>query len=461
MGMAVKNPVIVMALYDIGRDGWNSFGLSYDTYLSWMRNTLSLDSRIVVYTEDKFTDRIESMRREFDPEFKDTVIVEAPLEELECYRKYHDRLSNLMFSDEFRRKTHSDVPEMNRPLYNVMMFNKLRFLKDTKDKGYFDNDLLIWADAGGLRESLRNYRGETWPSLEKINQLDNSKVTFFSHSRNIVVNDREYHALSQIRFIQGTSFLAPSPLVDGLMEDFENTVDECLERGYIGSDEKIFDMTYCKDRDRYNLIKCTWRTYFSILKEDGGDLYLPSNSNKVFLDLGSYECRSIREGSLDEGWEVHAFEPNGLVDTHGSASQIGSCRVTVHKKAVWIRDGKTILNRHGSDGRNQGSLLEETGEGRWYADYHDDEIVKSVDLWSFVKSFDEGKEIYIHMDIEFSEYEVLEDMLKRGWPRKVKKLWVEWHGLDNQTNKARASKISADIRSLGTEVVCINHDQKI
>lgn len=454
MGMAVNRPVIVMALYDIGRDGWNSFGLSYDTYLGWMRNTLSLDCPVVVYTEGKFAERIRSMRREFDPEFRNTVIVESPLEELDCYVKYHARLSGLMGSEAFRRKVQSDVPEMNRPLYNVIMFNKLRFIKDAKDRGYFGGDMFVWADAGGLRESLHNYRGEVWPSPRKVNQLDNSKVTFFSHSKDITVNDREYHALSQIRFIQGTAFLVPSALVDSLTEDFESTVDECLEAGYIGSDEKIFDITYCKDRGRYNLIKCTWRKYFGILREDGGDLFR-TVSDKVFLDLGSFECRSIRDASLDEGWEAHAFEPNSLVDTAKAASQIGSCRVTVHKKAVWIRDGKTILNRHGSDGRNQGSLLEETCEGRWYADYHDDEIVGCVDLHSFVNSF-EGKEIHVHMDIEFSEYEVLEHMIRKGWPKNVRRLCVEWHGLDNPAKMSRASAICAEIKSTGTELLCLN-----
>lgn len=456
MGMAVNNPVIVMALYDIGRNGWNSFGLSYDTYLGWMRNTLSLDCPVVVYTESKFAERIRSMRREFDPESEKTVVVELPLEGLDCYVKYHARLSELMDSEEFRRKVCNDVPEMNRPLYNVIMFNKLRFLKDACEKNYFGNDMLMWADAGGLRESLNNYRGERWPSLRKINQLDNSKVTFFSHSKDITVGDRQYHALSQIRFIQGTAFLVPSTLVDALTEAFERTVDECLEAGYIGSDEKMFDITYCKNREAYNLIKCTWRTYFGIFKEDGGDLFRATGAKKVFLDLGSHECRSVREAPLDEGWEVHAFEPNGLVDTLGSASQIGSCKVTVHKKAAWIRDGKTILNRHGEDGRNHGSLLEETGEGRWYSNYHDDEIVRCVDLHAFVKSFDPDKEIHIHMDIEFSEYEVLEHMIRKGWPKNVRRLCVEWHGLDNPAKMSRASAICAEIKSTGTELLCLN-----
>lgn len=265
MGMAVKNPVVVMALYDIGRDGWSSYGMSYETYLWWMRNTLSLDANIVVYTENRFADRIKSHRMEFDPGLGKTEIVEVPLEDLPCHVKYRARLESLMSSEEFKAKVHHDVPEMNRPLYNVIMFNKPRFLADAKSRGSFGGDLFIWADAGGLREDVGNYAGRVWPSLEKINALDNSRMTFFSHNDNFTVSDREYHAMSQIRNIQGTAFVVPAGLVDGLVSDFEQTVDECIGSGYIGSDEKILDIMYCKDPSRCNLIKCTWRTYFGLL----------------------------------------------------------------------------------------------------------------------------------------------------------------------------------------------------
>lgn len=263
--MVVKSPVIVMALYDIGRDGWDSYRMSYDTYLWWMRNTLSLDANIVVYTEDKFAERIGSYRREFDPSMEKTAIETVPLEGLPCHAKYHARLESLMSSEEFVRKVKHDVPEMNRPLYNVIMFNKPRFLGAAKDAGFFGGDLFIWADAGGLREDVKNYAGKVWPSLEKINALDNSRITFFSHNDNFSVSDKEYHSLSQIRNIQGTSFVVPGVLVDALVHDFEETVDECLGAGYIGSDEKVLDIMYCNNSDRYDLIKCTWREYFGIL----------------------------------------------------------------------------------------------------------------------------------------------------------------------------------------------------
>ena len=42
--MAIRKPAIVMALYDIGRDNWDAFNLSYNTYLAWMKNTLAIDA---------------------------------------------------------------------------------------------------------------------------------------------------------------------------------------------------------------------------------------------------------------------------------------------------------------------------------------------------------------------------------------------------------------------------------
>jgi len=262
----IKNPVVVTALYDIGRDSWENYNLSYNTYLWWMKNTLSLNTNIVIFTEQKFIEKITEYRKEFDPNLEKTIIIEKPLEELEAYEKYFSKLSDLMGSDDFKNKIQTLVPEATKPLYNIVMLNKFFFLKAVKDQKYFDNDLLIWADAGGLRENIDFYKNNSWPSIEKINNL-NGKITFFSHSNNINVTHNEYHSLSQIRYIQGTAFLVPSDKINLLTDRICSTIDECISNGYIGSDEKILDITYCKNPDDYNLIQCTWREYFNILKD--------------------------------------------------------------------------------------------------------------------------------------------------------------------------------------------------
>ncbi len=267
--MDIKSPVIVTALYDIGRDTWEKFNQSYGGYLHWMERTLSLNSNMVIYTQQKFKSEIEEVRKKYDPNFTKTIIVIEELEDLVVYKRYHNWLKHVMYSDTFKNKvSFHDVPEMCKPLYNVIMFNKVFWLKDTADNGYFNNDLVIWADAGGLREDVIKYENVTWPSLEKINQLDNSKITFFSHNENFEITDKEFYSLSQIRNIQGTAFFVPSRLTVFLVNQFTSTIDESLESFYIGSDEKVFDISYLKSPNRYHLIKSTWREYYDIFKPE-------------------------------------------------------------------------------------------------------------------------------------------------------------------------------------------------
>jgi len=264
--MDINNPVIVMALYDIGRENWNNFRMSYHTYGWWMRNTLSLDCNIVVYTESKFIDDLTKYRKEFDPNLEKTVFVEQPLNELPMYEKYYESLSSLMSSDSFKSKVgFPDVPEMCQPLYNIIMFNKVFFLKDTVEKRYFNNDMVIWADAGGLRNDISLYQNKQWPNMSKIKNLDHNKITFFSHNQDFNVSNKEYHSLSQIRNIQGTCFLLPSHLISPLLELVVETIDESINNGYIGSDEKIFDICYTRQKDLFYLIKSDWREYFDIM----------------------------------------------------------------------------------------------------------------------------------------------------------------------------------------------------
>lgn len=265
MGMAIKKPTLVTALYDIGRDQWDKFTQSYGGYIHWMERTLSLNSNMVIYTESKFYDEIRSYRIKYDPNLEKTIFVIQELESLVTYKLYNDKLEELMFSDEFKTKAHFDVPEMTKPLYNIIMFNKVFWLKHCVDNKLFDNDLVIWVDAGGLREPVDVYKGAIWPNLDRVNEYD-SKITFFSHKQEFGIHDNQWHSLSQVRNIQGTAFMVPSNMIDWFADQFTDTINECIDHKFIGSDEKILDITYLKDKEKYHLIQCTWREYFKILK---------------------------------------------------------------------------------------------------------------------------------------------------------------------------------------------------
>lgn len=258
MDIGSKKAVIVSALFDIGRDKWNRYNCSYGGYLDWMERLLAIDNDMVIFT-DRFGDEIQRRREKYGHSSK-LVIIEQPIEETYSYKNFHDKLNRLMSSGEFKRKIQFDVPEMVQPLYNIVMFNKVYFMREVFDENYLDNDILLWVDAGCFREGINSSK---WPDINKLNF---EKPLFFSHVNDIRINDWEFHAMSQIRNIQGGCFVCPSNQVGALAECFETIVETCIHDGFIGSDEKILDFVYLMNHENYDLYKCGWREYYNILK---------------------------------------------------------------------------------------------------------------------------------------------------------------------------------------------------
>ena len=99
--MDIKNVTLVAALFDIGRDNWDNFTMSYNTYMWWMRNLLFLDANLVIYTEEKFKNEILSYRKQVDPNLEKTKLIIQNLEDIDGYKLYYEPLTTLMESDGF------------------------------------------------------------------------------------------------------------------------------------------------------------------------------------------------------------------------------------------------------------------------------------------------------------------------------------------------------------------------
>jgi len=259
----IKKTVIVTALFDIGRDKWSNYNQSYNTYLYWMNNLLSIDSDFIIFTEKKFVEHIKQKRIEIDSELLRTHIVITDFENLESYKKYFGEIKKLMDSEDFKKKIHFQVPEMVYPEYNTIIFNKLNFIK--KSIKTFDYDLYIWCDAGLLRDNKQ--KNLKFPNLKKINEGFNNKITLFSHDLDFKTNNRELHLLSQYRYIHGGCFFVPKDVnIQFFIENFEKKIDYFLEKGFVGSEEKYYDFCYEDNKNEFNLVKSDWRQYFEIFK---------------------------------------------------------------------------------------------------------------------------------------------------------------------------------------------------
>ena len=270
--------------FDIDRQNWDSFNIPNNTYLYWFQNVLSLNINLHIETEEKFVERILSYRRKFDPLLKRTIIKSRKVEELPAYNLYNEKLETVMFSDSFKLKIHhGSVPEMCRPLYNILMFNKLHSMKQVIDENPFNTKFFSWIDVGFIRDEKWVINNENWPDPSKL-KLNDNKILFFVINNNIIkdlgnadVKQKEYHCMSQCRYLKGTIFFLDGSIIDELLTSFDKNVRYCLDNNFIGSDEKIFDLCYLDNPEAFDLVQCDWRQEFH--------LYAAANETEYSLNL--------------------------------------------------------------------------------------------------------------------------------------------------------------------------------
>jgi len=150
--------------------------------------------------------------------------------------------------------------------------------------------------------------------------------------------------------------------------------------------------------------------------------------SKLFLDCGSnlgqgYEFFSSIYGS---DCTYHLFEPNIkcyniLVEKYSNKPNI-----QIYNNAVYNSVG-TLNFRTASDFDVGGSLIEEHNSN-YLKDEYFNIPVSCINLIDHINEhYDLGNKIYLKLDIESSEYDVLESMIESGTIHKVSKIYCEFH----------------------------------
>lgn len=251
-------PVIVTALFDIGRDKWDNYAQSYGGYMHWMERTLSIQSPMVIFTETKFLQQIQEVRSKY---FDTTEYVVTTKEELAIARLLYSDIEGLMTSEEFKSKIQFQVPEMLQPWYNILMYNKLWWLYEACE--VIQGTHYIWTDAGCYREDISEVN-KSFPT----HRIGNRPI-FFSHHPTVSIADTNSHVMSQMRFLQGGSVIVPIDDIQYLIDKMYLVITKQIREGYIGSDEKMFDLLYLQDPDKIELKVCSWREYFKEMEKVG------------------------------------------------------------------------------------------------------------------------------------------------------------------------------------------------
>lgn len=313
--------------FDIGRGEWNNFTLHSNTYMYWFKNLLSLNINLYIETEEKFVDVIKKNRKPFDPEFKKTHIKVLTLQELEGHKLYNKKLEDLMFSETFKKKIDHQVPEMTKPLYNVLMFNKLYTLRNAMELNPFNTEYYSWVDTGFIRDERWIVNNADWPDTDAL-KLTKDQIRFFCINDKIIGNltDKQFHCMSQIRFLKGTIFFLHQKCLPWLLYTFDQKVNECIDSGFIGSDEKIFDLCYLESPESFDLVQCDWREEFY--------LYARQKEREYSIDI-KWNIEDITKVDEYDFWYV------GVEDK--TTAVIHRCDLNPTEHSEYIKFEKNVL----------------------------------------------------------------------------------------------------------------------
>lgn len=159
---------LVTALYDINREN-NGDGRKFDEYLKWFSQTLRIPSPMVIYVPNNLVSFVETHRKYFP-----TKIVVQELKEVPYYF-LNEKIQNILTDPEFINKIGSpDRVECKNSLYNIIIFSKFKWVKESIKKNYFNTDLFMWMDAGLSRFFDEKDLDNPYPSSNGIqSMLDN------------------------------------------------------------------------------------------------------------------------------------------------------------------------------------------------------------------------------------------------------------------------------------------------
>lgn len=170
----------------------------------------------------------------------------------------------------------------------------------------------------------------------------------------------------------------------------------------------------------------------------------------IFLDCGFYDGvaleMAIDQGMVTEDWTVYAFEPNKELPVEETMKRF-PMKINWIPGAVWIHDGAVPF---WISERENASFI----EGTSYSGAPRNKIeVPCIDFSKFVSELPD-EYIACSMDIEGSEFAVLEKMIEDDTAYRLNFLDIEFHHRFMQDYDAEAARyLIKTLRECGVEVI--------
>tara|TARA_Y100000592_G_scaffold45373_1_gene71976 strand:+ start:14979 stop:15557 length:579 start_codon:yes stop_codon:yes gene_type:complete len=181
---------------------------------------------------------------------------------------------------------------------------------------------------------------------------------------------------------------------------------------------------------------------------------------KVFIDCGAYNGSSVRKFRVlrhdSPDFEIYSFEANPVF-----YEDIEKTGTKLFRKAVWTSNGKkdffiVTKDKYGSEDMRTGSstLNEEKNKFNSVAHKRTEAFtVDTIDISTWItENFSKEDFIILKMDIEGSEYDVLNKMIVDGSIDLIDKLWIEFHHTKCGISQDTHDNLLVKLKNTGIEI---------
>ena len=186
---------------------------------------------------------------------------------------------------------------------------------------------------------------------------------------------------------------------------------------------------------------------------------------KVLLDCGSHQGGGlkgmVRENGIDTSWIVFSWEANPYAYNDFNVKiKKSPLNITSYLAAVGNKQGTITVNIQEGNGGTSGKGSSIISMDEWRpigtAPFVETAEVPMIDFskWIF-ENLKEDDYVVLKMDIEGSEYDVLEKLIETDATKFIDKLYIEFHSnmfTDKESYKKREDKIKEHFSNNNIEV---------
>jgi len=165
---------------------------------------------------------------------------------------------------------------------------------------------------------------------------------------------------------------------------------------------------------------------------------------KYLIDCGGHHGEGlmhfIKKYNVDKTWKIFTFEPNKKSFDVLKNLQINDLEIEKINAGIWISDSETVFRPetthkiHGKNDDGAGSTFINSNDwnikapANWGAgDYITSYAVKVINFSNFLKTLESPEFIFVKMDIEGCEYQVLRKLINDGTISLISEMECEFH----------------------------------